>query len=52
VAQLVTVFKKPICTTSAAGYFVANAEAEKRGAQQSGLDAHGERRAALTNAER
>ena len=30
VAQLVTVYKKPICTTPAAGYFVAETEAEKK----------------------
>jgi hypothetical protein len=50
VPQLVTVFKKPICTTPTAGYFGANTEAEKREALNyldSTLTEIGDRRRAL-----
>jgi hypothetical protein len=50
VAQLVTVYKKPICTTPARGYFVAKTEGEKKEALNyldSILTEVGDRRRAL-----
>jgi replication-associated recombination protein RarA len=50
VSQLVIVYKKPICTTPAVGYFVAKTEAEKREALNyldSVLTEVGDRRRAL-----
>jgi len=50
VGQLVTIFKKPICTSPSRGYFVARTEAEKQEALHyldSMLTEVGDRRRAL-----
>lgn len=50
VSELVTVYKKPICTTPAVGYFVAKTEAETKEALSyldSVLTEVGDRRRAL-----